>query len=61
MALIICPECGKEISDKAPQCIHCGYPIAELKEDTESFTKYKEIVNLNDKYRYVPLVRHDGA
>lgn len=25
MALIKCPECGKEISDKAPACIHCGY------------------------------------
>ncbi|MDO4976827.1 MAG: zinc ribbon domain-containing protein [Eubacteriales bacterium] len=30
MALINCPECGKEISDKSKQCIHCGYPIAEL-------------------------------
>ncbi len=28
MALIKCPECGKEISDKASACIHCGYPIA---------------------------------
>ena len=27
MALIICPECGKEISDKSKQCIHCGYPL----------------------------------
>lgn len=27
MALIKCPECGKEISDKANVCIHCGYPI----------------------------------
>ena len=27
MALINCPECGKEISDKAPACIHCGYPM----------------------------------
>ena len=27
MALIKCPECDKEISDKALQCIHCGYPI----------------------------------
>lgn len=27
MALIICPECGKEISDKATVCIHCGFPI----------------------------------
>jgi len=27
MALIKCPECGKEISDKAASCIHCGCPI----------------------------------
>lgn len=27
MALINCPECGKEVSDKAKSCIHCGYPI----------------------------------
>lgn len=32
MALIICPECGKEISDKAAVCIHCGYPIQEMKQ-----------------------------
>lgn len=27
MALIKCPECGKEISDKAESCIGCGYVI----------------------------------
>lgn len=27
MALIKCPECGKEISDKSKSCIHCGYPL----------------------------------
>ena len=27
MALINCPECGKEISDAAASCPHCGYPI----------------------------------
>ena len=27
MALIKCPECGKEISNKAPACVHCGYPL----------------------------------
>ena len=27
MALITCPECGKEISDRADTCPHCGYPI----------------------------------
>ncbi len=30
MALIKCPECGKEVSDKAQSCINCGYPIAEI-------------------------------
>ena len=26
MSLINCPECGKEISDKAEACPHCGLP-----------------------------------
>lgn len=25
MALITCPECGKEVSDTCTTCIHCGY------------------------------------
>lgn len=29
MAIIKCPECGKDISDKAAVCIYCGYPINE--------------------------------
>jgi len=33
MALIICPECGKEISDKAGSCPNCGCPIGEEKVD----------------------------
>ena len=27
MALIKCSECGKEISDKATECIHCGNKV----------------------------------
>ena len=27
MALIKCPECGKEISDIATSCPNCGYPM----------------------------------
>ena len=27
MALIQCLECGKQISDKASACIHCGCPL----------------------------------
>lgn len=27
MALILCPECGHQVSDKAISCPNCGYPI----------------------------------
>ncbi len=29
MAMIQCPECGQEISDKAKKCIHCGKVFVE--------------------------------
>lgn len=29
MALIKCPECGKDVSDTAKSCIHCGYVLKE--------------------------------
>lgn len=28
MAIIKCPECGRDVSDKAPACPNCGNPIA---------------------------------
>ena len=27
MALIVCPKCGKSISDKAFTCTQCGYEL----------------------------------
>lgn len=43
MALINCPQCGKQVSDKAPKCPHCGLdmtvpyapPKAEIQEETQ--------------------------
>lgn len=32
MALINCPECGKEVSSKAMACIHCGFPLSSNQE-----------------------------
>lgn len=31
MALIKCTECGKEVSDKAPNCPNCGAPVTPQK------------------------------
>ena len=33
MALLNCPECNKEISDKSEQCIGCGIPNKFLKKN----------------------------
>ena len=29
MALINCPECNSQVSDKARECPECGHPIKE--------------------------------
>lgn len=33
MALINCPGCGKQISDLANTCVHCGYQLKEPKPE----------------------------
>ena len=35
MAIIKCPECGENVSDKAEVCIHCGYPLKEAVDQNE--------------------------
>lgn len=35
MALIKCPECGKEISDKAIACPNCGNPMNQQAQQEE--------------------------
>ncbi len=35
MSLIVCPECGKTVSNQASVCINCGYPVnTESRQNT---------------------------
>lgn len=43
MALIKCPECGKEISNTAHKCINCGYSL-KIKKEISKRTLKKVIV-----------------
>ncbi|MBU5311916.1 zinc ribbon domain-containing protein [Tissierella carlieri] len=45
MALISCPECTKEISDKVKACPHCGYPLVEDNIETQKV----ELTSVNVK------------
>lgn len=40
MALIKCPECGKEISDKATACPNCGCPVIPSKRNESINTDF---------------------
>ena len=46
--LIKCPECGKDISDKAPACIYCGFPL-HLLQQTQSTNSYNIKLECFDK------------
>lgn len=45
MALINCPECSKEISDKVKACPHCGYPFEEQRSVSQ--TKNQPVKEVN--------------
>lgn len=51
MALIKCPECSKDISDKAPACIHCGFPLSSLKNTT----------NIENKNEIIPQKEENNS
>ncbi len=38
MSLVSCPECSRQVSDKAGKCIHCGFPL-------DASNGPKEIIN----------------
>lgn len=42
MALINCPECGKQISDKAKTCPECGYPISQEPQQPSAELEYED-------------------
>lgn len=56
--LIKCPECGKDVSDKVPACIHCGFPLetqkpnmCEINGKAYDLSKLLEIVNGEEIYQ----------
>ena len=47
MALIKCPECDLQVSDKAISCPHCGYPLdAKIaKRQSKKSSKRRQLPN----------------
>ena len=59
--IIKCPECGKEISDKAKFCIHCGFTLNEAASSVnknpsdapETKIEYKELHSNGRIFNYI--------
>lgn len=47
MALINCPECNKEISNKAQSCPSCGAPLLLSKVVKIKFPRGQQLLNMN--------------
>lgn len=54
MALIICPECGGSVSDKAPVCVHCGYPIGSADIMNAKMDSVEITQEIKDKFNSLP-------
>lgn len=56
MALINCPECGIEVSDKAEKCPKCAFPINSLNSKVEISNQQLTIAMINKKSKGVGLL-----
>lgn len=43
MALIKCPECGREISDRAGSCLGCGCPIEKIDHSPKVISTFDDV------------------
>lgn len=58
MALMKCPECGKDVSDRAVSCPNCGCPISlDTNIGIEKNTEDNEMkVKMNTKYMIISYI-----
>ena len=49
MSLILCPECGSKISEKALACPHCGFVSHDAKLP----------ISIQDKYELIPHFKYE--
>lgn len=57
MALIKCPECGKEISDTSDKCVNCGYVLNHSAKHEKKESGNGSLGNISIAFAFlIPLV-----
>lgn len=60
MALIPCPECGKMISNQAPSCPACGFPISQYVQQKSTLLQFGRYPQGGERIEWRVLERVDG-
>lgn len=60
MALMKCPECELQVSDKALSCPHCGYPIQELPKAAARVSKKKKRRRLPNGFGQITEIKNQN-
>ncbi|SEG29598.1 hypothetical protein SAMN04487934_11425 [Eubacterium ruminantium] len=64
MALIKCPECGKEFSDKAAACPNCAFPMTEIlklaSEDATNANESAGVEESDDMKKVLGIIDEDN-
>lgn len=61
MALIKCPECGRDVSTAADACPHCGYPIAKMRIKETKNELHAETIEEKQNDKIVIAKRGDSG
>ncbi len=61
MALITCPKCGKQISNTAEKCIHCGYNLHSSSETQPELKQYYGLSAAEQKALRAEFYKTDTA
>lgn len=46
MSLMLCPECGHQVSSIAPSCVSCGHPIAVYRPPVDTLAAEKTMAHV---------------
>ncbi|NCB63986.1 MAG: zinc ribbon domain-containing protein [Clostridia bacterium] len=48
MSMMVCPDCGHEVSNRAPSCVHCGCPLGDAQKDQLLYAVALHAADYND-------------
>lgn len=57
MALIMCPECQNQISDRAVSCPNCGYPLALSATENSTYDIHENLISSSQENAHYSKAR----